>query len=502
MRARMFLAVGLPTASAAVLGSASCAPKEDVVIHAPPPPAGSGTSMPVATSGDDAPVARGNAPDCGTDEVYEHVCGVMNSFATAAPAPHDRCGTRGSDLESFGRSRVLAGVSMQAKDAALASFAFDSSLTDAWAADYKKMTNGNTPWRAACCYSRCQRIDVVRADGAPMPPGRSVRQTCIPAPVRTSMPSPLAASCPAGARLKGPSGVEAAPLIAGSAEQCCYRTTVPTPTCSGGMLTPDGNCYQHPRGRPLRASGELVVADARARRDWANSDSGEVRGEGDRAAAAAAWAREAAAEHASVAAFSRLSLQLLAFGAPPELLRACHVAAIEEVEHARAAYAIASSLADSPVGPGPLDVARAGGLGSLEELVRETIIDGCVGESAAALEAEQARGAAADARIQAALEVVARDESAHAELAFRVVAWALEVGGEGAAVAAREALASVERGVLAPLADAPDLSAFGLVSAADARAIRAAVVREVAAPCLRAMLDARREPAVAPTPVV
>lgn len=485
-----------------MFGSASCAPKEEVVVHAPPPPpppAGSGTSMPVATSGDEAPPARSSAPDCGTDEVYEHICGVMNTFATAAPAPHDRCGTRGSDLESYGRSRVLGGFSMQAKDSKLASFGFDAALTDTWAADYRKMTNGNTPWKAACCYSRCQRIDVVRADGIGVPPGRSARQTCIPAPVRTSMPSPLSQHCPAGARVQGPSGLEVAPLIAGSAEQCCYRTTMPTPTCNGGMVTPDGNCYQHPRGRPLRVGGAIVVADARARSDWADA-GGEVGAEGDRAAAAEAWAREAAAEHASVAAFSRLSLQLLAFGAPPELLRACHVAALEEVEHARAAYAIASSLAGGPVGPGPLDVARASGLGSLEELVRETIADGCVGESAAALEAEQARGVVADARIRAALEIVARDEAAHAELAFRVVAWAIDVGGEGAALAAREALASVERSAIEPApADGPDLSAFGLVSAADARAIRAAVVREVAAPCLRAMLDARRELAVAPS---
>ena len=48
----------------------------------------------------------------------------------------------------------------------------------------------------------------------------------------------------------------------------------------------------------------------------------------------AAWARAAAFEHASVAAFARLSLQLMAHGAPTALLGEVHRAALDETRHA------------------------------------------------------------------------------------------------------------------------------------------------------------------------
>ena len=49
-----------------------------------------------------------------------------------------------------------------------------------------------------------------------------------------------------------------------------------------------------------------------------------------RRAIAQHWTRAAQMEHASVAAFSRFSLQLLAVGAPPSLLEDAHRAALDE----------------------------------------------------------------------------------------------------------------------------------------------------------------------------
>ena len=56
----------------------------------------------------------------------------------------------------------------------------------------------------------------------------------------------------------------------------------------------------------------------------------EVRG-----ALAARWRDNGLAEHASVASFSRHSLQLMALAAPADLVEATHRAAIDEISHAK-----------------------------------------------------------------------------------------------------------------------------------------------------------------------
>ena len=72
---------------------------------------------------------------------------------------------------------------------------------------------------------------------------------------------------------------------------------------------------------------------------------------------AAAWLEIAQLEHASIAAFASLSLRLLAAGAPAELVTASHRAALDEVEHARIAFELASVYGGRRVGPGRFDAA-------------------------------------------------------------------------------------------------------------------------------------------------
>ena len=100
-------------------------------------------------------------------------------------------------------------------------------------------------------------------------------------------------------------------------------------------------------------------------------------------------------EHASIASFNRFSLQLLAVGAPPELVEASQRAALDEIEHARIAFALASKYGTTPVGPSSLDLA-GDTLGQLDlaSVTASTVEEGCVGETLAALEAEAARDAA------------------------------------------------------------------------------------------------------------
>lgn len=190
--------------------------------------------------------------------------------------------------------------------------------------------------------------------------------------------------------------------------------------------------FEYCSGRPLRDEGEHRVAQARPGRSWSadlqpHDDGGIDRV--TRQALAKAWLEDALAEHASIAAFGRVTLELMAHGAPPELLAATQAAALDEIEHARCCFALAGRYGGSPVAPGGL-VTPPPRTGDLARLAVDTFIEGCVGETIAALVAERALTRATDPDVRATLAQIAEDESRHAALAWRTLAWALEQGGE------------------------------------------------------------------------
>ena len=99
------------------------------------------------------------------------------------------------------------------------------------------------------------------------------------------------------------------------------------------------------------------------------------------------------------------------------------------------------------MGPGrllALRAARAVTATSLAALAAESLIDGCLLEGVAADVAQQALARARDDRARAALAVIARDEASHVALAWEVVRWCCEEGGE-----------AVQRRLLAALEKAP-----------------------------------------------
>ncbi len=216
-------------------------------------------------------------------------------------------------------------------------------------------------------------------------------------------------------------------------------------------------------GRPLLVDGAPLVSGLTQRRDWGlgriAGDLGmtapalptradwralELRSEGLPEAARRAlvehWTRAAQMEHASVAAFSRFSLQLLAIGAPPSLIEDAHRAALDEIQHAELCFALATTYARRSIGPGPLPVdERALSGWDLQSIAVGTVEEGCVGETIAALEAEAAAALAEDNAVRAVHLRTFDDESRHAELAWRFVRWAAELGGAPLRAAVREA---------------------------------------------------------------
>lgn len=152
------------------------------------------------------------------------------------------------------------------------------------------------------------------------------------------------------------------------------------------------------------------------------------------------WARDALLEHASVASFSKFSLHLMAVAAPPRLLDEAHRAALDEIQHARLCFALASAYAGDPLGPGPLPL-EGDLLGALDlpSITAAAVREGCVGETLASLEAAEAHEMAQSLAPKEALGTIAEDEARHAELAWRFVRWALDQNEAGTYPAVQQA---------------------------------------------------------------
>jgi len=167
---------------------------------------------------------------------------------------------------------------------------------------------------------------------------------------------------------------------------------------------------------------------------------------------ARAWARDAALEHASVAAFEQLARRLEVVGAPAELVARARRAAAEEAEHTRLCLALAEryagrtlALAPTPALPQPPVLAGPARTALLEQLAIESLVDGTLGEGWAAAAAAQALQEATDPEVRRALEVIARDEASHAAHARDVVAFCVAEGGEPVREAVRRATTRARR---------------------------------------------------------
>lgn len=151
-----------------------------------------------------------------------------------------------------------------------------------------------------------------------------------------------------------------------------------------------------------------------------------------RATLADAWAKDGSLEHASVAAFSSLSLDLLALGAPPSLLRRVQEAALDEIDHAASCFALASVYAGHPIGPdalvAPEELAPPAETlaGRRRRVLLETAVDGCIGEAAAATIARVGAESAENTAVKLVLARIARDEARHAELAWDLLVYLLD----------------------------------------------------------------------------
>jgi hypothetical protein len=502
LRLRFLTAMGIPLAAACHGRSAPPPPPADVVVAPLAPPDASTPADASTRAVAIDPRPRPRSEMCAVDEVREVACGVAAKPAHTSAPPYADCATSAAELTGFG-FRIVAPTG--GGKVTVDGMTLDTELTDLWRDDVRA-TFGDRSRAGSCCYSRCSKLDVAAEAGRPpgvvgvmdFGPGYQEKRSCLAAPERsTSVPAAELPDCPAAMAFHRPPLPDAADPLdpAGTREMrasnqhrpiydwnnrhsCCYSVLQPLPG-------------KHTRGRLFVCDGEARAAAPTASRAWSHTASIQVGALAPetRAHLARRWARDAATEHASVAAFARVSLQLLALGAPPDLIEDTHRAAIEEIAHARASYAAASAYAGAPIGPGPLDTRASDAPQTLVELARETLLHGCVGETVAAACARRSAELARDPALQEIYEGMAVDEESHAALAFRTLAWALRAGGEAVARAIEEMdldapLQGSDDGATPALAD------HGVLAPSTERRIRDLVVREVVRPCVRELLRA------------
>lgn len=197
---------------------------------------------------------------------------------------------------------------------------------------------------------------------------------------------------------------------------CCYSIEKIDPD-------PQAQCVV---GRPFKEDGQGRLA------------AFEVDGE----ARTQAWARAASGEHASVAAFARLSLQLMAHGAPVDLLEDTHRAALDEVRHTRVCLELAQHFGGTRVALPPFPFTQPVAVNvSLAELAVDAVGEGCITETVGAYAAREAALRSHDTKVRDGLLALAEDEARHAALSYRIVAWALAKGGPSVRAAVLRALA-------------------------------------------------------------
>lgn len=262
-----------------------------------------------------------------------------------------------------------------------------------------------------------------------------------------------------------------------SRSQCCYAVDISFSFCAVG--------------RPFTVDGEVRLADVMRRDGWCESmhlDGVEALSPELRQEIAAAWAENGTHEHASVASFGRFLMDLMSLGAPLDLVKATTKAIDDEIRHARDCFSIASTYAGFQLGPDVVDVSGSMDHAGNEAIIlRDAILEGCIGETLAASVAQWMTPRAMHAPVREILQGISQDEGDHAVLAWEFVSWMLATRPHLIEVA-RETFASVKVSLEGTWAWGMDVTeevalAHGRVRPATEEQLRLRAYIEVVKPC-------------------
>ena len=200
------------------------------------------------------------------------------------------------------------------------------------------------------------------------------------------------------------------------------------------------------RGRQLRRNGKLLLASLKEDPSWSTVPLQPVVPDAFRAPLAEQWRQNGRTEHASVAAFAQLTLDLMSLGAPASLLASAQRDALDEVRHAELCFSLAASLDGRAQGPAPFPQAatkrRVPAVRelALAQLAVDSLVEGALLEGFSARLIAKLVTGCEDPATARLLTELASDEGRHSRHGWDVVEWCLSEGGLAVRQALRGAL--------------------------------------------------------------
>ncbi len=193
--------------------------------------------------------------------------------------------------------------------------------------------------------------------------------------------------------------------------------------------------YSH--GRRLHHKAKILAASAQAGAGWIGSQAIALDVEdGERDAVAAQWRENGSKEHASIAAFAHVTLDLMAVGAPATIIAAAQRAALDEVRHAEACYAVARAIDGREESPAPFPeahvrrtLAKARPV-ALAQIAVDALADGALNEGIASRILARLAKRAGTPELSQLLAQTAADEARHARDSWDVIEWCVAEGGD------------------------------------------------------------------------
>jgi hypothetical protein len=248
-------------------------------------------------------------------------------------------------------------------------------------------------------------------------------------------------------------------------------------------------------GTPLETEHQRLMRRRQVPIPWERTTAGDLT-QDERRRLAETWRRRAAAEYLAVTTFSVLAIDMVAAGAPADVLSHCVRSQLDEIRHAELAIRMVeiysgtrimppagmSSLPDDPAQP------------KLHQAAANTLLVSCVSETYATTILTATRDLTTDPVAHAVLTSIYSDEVMHARLGWSYLRYAIDHGGQGVLDAAAVMVPRALRGVAnviereRPLGEVTDaVRAHGLMTPAEERQIYSRCVAEVLVPGFEAL---------------
>jgi len=210
-----------------------------------------------------------------------------------------------------------------------------------------------------------------------------------------------------------------------------------------GAIAVDGRPFTDYEGTTKMA--DALQSDMQPIR-WSASAEGEEKAaiqlsQSRRSELADEWKHRAVGEHSSIASFAAFAIALMTNQAPPDLVQASLVAAMDELRHAQTSFEMASLLSGSTIEPSALPASQHDFQENLTTLAAGVAKEGCVDETlsalvlAASVDQIQQGDDAADPTMKFLAEKttqIAKEEGSHSVLAWRTIHWVCSMDGEEA----------------------------------------------------------------------